>query len=183
MIIDALVEKLSKPVDLALFFITYSFVFLGDTFYFQSEPKSEVIAGVSAIGILGLKQLAVFVCTWFKPPINKKLANAKECFTDKSKGTTVQARRKIESIEVLLKKELIDAEDANQRLQAILVASFDSISIAKKVEEDLKGEDSTDEINAPAKKASSGRTRPTRRIVPPKEYRTGQSKAGDTHQN
>lgn len=151
---ETLIDKISKPIDLSIFFVTYSGAYIFDAFVFKSEPKSEVFAGIFAILILGLKQFYTFLD--FKYFTKLKFDKAKACVTNEV------ALKKIDTIRILLDNDLIGAEDANQRLYKIVV-DYDIDIIDPNIKNEEKPNENISE-KMPSEKKSSPESENQRKI-------------------
>lgn len=149
-------DKTSNPADIAVFFITYAIVF-GIVIVFEIDLsatkfnyfKPEIVAGIFATGILGVKQLFLHS----KHQTNKRMEETKDCFDLNELVVPADA---ITAYKLLLNKGLLSNNEADVLRHKLLIGNIDNIEIVEKKEE---AQTDTEEQSLPV------RVRPRSRVV------------------
>lgn len=111
---DEILKKLSEPADLAVFFVSFAIGFVLDVLYFGEGTPSGTVAGVLAVGCLGIKkaiETSLLGSTYIANKRARKRAGViRRHFSLKDNQEACETVRILEKI---LEARLIDSEQFN----------------------------------------------------------------------
>lgn len=140
MYIEELLNKVTEPADLAIFLLGFSVGFIIDGVYFSGGVPSGTIAGIIAIGLLGLKKGvdAYFLASHriAKKLRKKKLQTLRNYFLNNPRATQV-----INDMESILDAHLVDYNLYDQlldtKLQKYIITSLKEVEQFKGEQQNL----------------------------------------------
>ena len=110
-----LLEKLSGSGDLAVFFLSFSIGFIVDATYFNGKVPSGTIAGVLAIGCLGIKkavEVSILESNYTLEKLTRKRLEKLRKYFDKNR----KAYELLDKLERVLDSKLVDLKTFNMLL-------------------------------------------------------------------
>lgn len=116
MYFDEILKKLSEPADLAVFFVSFSIGFVLDVLCFGEGVPSGTVAGVLAVGCLGVKkaiETSLLGSTHTAKKRARKRAGTIRRYFSSEDNDNREACETIRSLERMLEAKLIDSEQFN----------------------------------------------------------------------
>jgi hypothetical protein len=124
MFFEEILKKISEPADVSVFLLSFSIGFIFDAIYFNGGVPSGTVAGVLAIGCLGIKKgidASLLGSTHAAEKLTRKrLTKLRQYFSDNQKATQV-----VDTLGKMLDAKLIDCNSFNILLNEQLQSYID----------------------------------------------------------